>query len=103
MDHDDAITGGIDAYVNAFTPGGTHDKFYTEPKIINAFKNYISHVIKRFPNNPTILGWELGNDLRCESTVPKSSSCTPTTITNWAADIAKFIKSIDSSHLITPG
>ena len=84
---DDLIAGGIDAYVRAFTSNGTHDSFYTDPKIIDAFKNYISRVIKRFPNQHTILAWELGNDLRCSSTVPKSPSCNTTTITKWAADI----------------
>jgi endo-1,4-beta-mannosidase len=52
----------MDLYVQAFHSGGTHDLFYTDPTIIKAFKNYLSHVIPRYANNPAVLGWELGND-----------------------------------------
>ena len=112
----------MDLYVRNFHPGGTHDLFYTDTTIVNAFKNYVGTVVKRYANNPTVLGWELGNDLRCSSTVHASSSCNPQTITKWVADIcepivqrffcpkpilthiaAKYIKSIDSNHLVTAG
>ena len=83
------LIGGMDLYVRNFHSGGTHDDFYTDKTIINAFKNYISHVVSRYANNPTVLGWELGNDLRCSSTLPASSSCNTATITNWVADICK--------------
>jgi mannan endo-1,4-beta-mannosidase len=95
--------GGMDLYVRNFHPGGTHDLFYTDTTIVNAFKNYVGTVVKRYANNPTVLGWELGNDLRCSSTVHASSSCNPQTITKWVADISKYIKSIDSNHLVTAG
>ena len=112
----------MDLYVRNFHPGGTHDLFYTDTTIISAFKNYVGTVVKRYANNPTVLGWELGNDLRCSSTVHASSSCNTQTITKWVADIcepivqrffcpkpilthiaAKYIKSIDSNHLVTAG
>ncbi|KAG2024020.1 CEL4b mannanase [Coprinopsis cinerea AmutBmut pab1-1] len=95
--------GGMDAYVRALRPNGTHDSFYTDNTIINAFKNYVSHVVKRYANSPAVLAWELGNDLRCSSTLPASNNCNTGTITNWTADISSFIKSIDSNHLITAG
>jgi len=50
-----------------------------------------------------VLGWELGNDLRCASTLPASSNCKPETITKWAADISSYIKTLDKTHLITAG
>jgi mannan endo-1,4-beta-mannosidase len=95
--------GGMDLYVRSFKPGGTHDLFYTDPDIISAFKSYVSAVVSRYVGHPTILGWELGNDLRCSSTVAGSPNCNPSTITNWAADISSYIKNIDPLHLITPG
>jgi len=95
--------GGIDLYDRTFVSNPTHDDFYTNPVIINAFKNYISHVVQRYINNPTILGWELANDLRCSSTFPASSTCNTTTITNWVAEIASYVKSLDCSHLVTAG
>jgi len=81
--------GGMDLYVQAFHSGGTHDLFYTDPTIIKAFKNYLSHVIPRYAHNPAVLGWELGNDLRCSSTFPASSTCNTTVISKWVADICE--------------
>jgi mannan endo-1,4-beta-mannosidase len=77
----------MDLYVNAFQPGGTHDLFYTDPTIIQAFKNYVSAVVTRYVNSSTILGWELANDPRCSSTLPASPQCNPQTITEWVANI----------------
>jgi mannan endo-1,4-beta-mannosidase len=95
--------GGIDLYVRNFHPGGTHDLFYTDTTIISAFKNYVAQVIKRYADNPTVLGWELGNDIRCSSTVPASSSCNTETITKWVVEISSYIKTLDSNHLVTAG
>ena len=113
--------GGIDLYDREFESKPTHDDFYTKSEIINAFKNYISHVVPRYLKDPTILGWELGNDLRCSSTLKASSSCNTTTITKWVNDIcpwhiwctlrgqfliylvAGHIKTLDPDHLITAG
>jgi len=95
--------GGMDRYNRAFESNPSHDDFYTNPVIINAFKNYISHVVTRYVNNSAILAWELGNDPRCFSTLSQSSSCNTTTITKWVANISSFIKSLDSSHLVTAG
>jgi len=60
-------------------------------------------VVRRYADNPAVLGWELGSDLRCSSTLPASSSCNTTTITNWVVEISKYIKSLDSHHLVTAG
>lgn len=95
--------GGMDLYVQAFHSGGTHDLFYTDPTIIKAFKNYLSHVIPRYAHNPAVLGWELGNDLRCSSTFPASSTCNTTVISKWVADISAYIKTLDSNHIVTAG
>ena len=79
----------MDLYVKNFHPGGTHDLFYTDPTIIKAFKDYLAHVVPRYANNPAVLGWELGNDLRCSSTLPASKTCNTHTITKWVADICE--------------
>jgi mannan endo-1,4-beta-mannosidase len=81
--------GGMDAYVTAFQPNGTHDLFYTDPTIIQTFKNYVSAVVSRYGNCSTILAWELANDPRCSSTLPASSSCNPQTITKWVAELCE--------------
>jgi len=95
--------GGMDLYNENFVANATHDDFYTNPVIIKAFKNYVSHVITRFIDNPTILGWELANDPRCSSTLPESKACNTTTITSWVDDISSYVKSLDSGHLVTAG
>jgi mannan endo-1,4-beta-mannosidase len=95
--------GGMDLYVQNFHHGGTHDLFYTDPTIISAFKNYLAQVIPRYANNPTVFGWELGNDLRCSSTFPASSSCNTATITKWVSEISGYVKTLDSNHLVTAG
>jgi len=95
--------GGMDLYNRAFVSNPTHDDFYTNPDIIKAFKAYVSHVVSRYADNPTVLGWELANDPRCASTLSASSSCNPKTITTWVNDISGYIKSLDSHHLITAG
>jgi mannan endo-1,4-beta-mannosidase len=95
--------GGMDLYNRNFESKPTHDDFYTNPTIINAFKNYIAHVVPRYVNNPTVLGWELANDPRCASTLPASSKCNTTTITQWVNNISGYIKSLDSTHLVTAG
>ncbi|TFK71220.1 mannanase, partial [Pluteus cervinus] len=95
--------GGMDLYVDAFSPGGTHDEFYTNGKIISAFKNYIQHVVSRYSKDPTVMAWEIANDPRCGSSTQPSSRCNTHTITSWVNDISGFIKSIDSKHLVTAG
>ena len=113
--------GGIDLYDRVFESQPTHDDFYTKSEIISAFKHYISQVVPRYLKDPTILGWELGNDLRCSSTLKASSSCNTTTITKWVNEIcpsyirfglrgrflmyfvAGYIKTLDPDHLITAG
>lgn len=82
--------GGMDMYVRNFHPGGTHDLFYTDPTITQAFKTYISNIVPRYANSSTILAWELANDLRCSSTAPASSACDTHMITNWVADLCKL-------------
>lgn len=55
--------GGMDLYVREF--GGTHhDDFYTDDKILNAFKNFTSQIVSRYVNSPAIFSWELANDAR---------------------------------------
>ena len=56
--------GGMDVYVSQLNPGGTHDTFYTNAKVISAFENYITNFVGRYKDEPTILAWELANEPR---------------------------------------
>jgi len=98
--------GGMDVYVTQLAPGSLHDAFYTNSKIITAYKNYINEFVSRYVDSPAILGWELANEPRCSSdTTAASSACVTTgaTITSWAQQISSYIKSIDGNHLVGMG
>ena len=97
-----------------------HDDFYTNDDIVNAYSRYVATIVKRYANEPSVLGtplnhfvvaviltspqgWELANDPRCSSGLPASGSCTPQTITQWTATIAAVVKENDPNHLVSVG
>lgn len=104
--------GGMDQYVR-WRGKSRHDDFYTDLTIRGWYQDYIAHLLNRvnpltglaYKDDPAILGWELANEPRClgSGVYPPSSSCTTATLTNWAADMASFIKSIDPNHLVSAG
>ncbi|KAN0077293.1 glycoside hydrolase family 5 protein [Tylopilus felleus] len=94
--------GGMDLYVRQFG-FKTHDQFYTDPSILNAFMNFTTQIVSRYVNSSAVFSWELANDPRCNSTIPASTNCTTETITRWHATVAAHIRSIDPNHLISAG
>ena len=79
--------------------------FYTEPKIKAWFQSYIRMVIDRnntitgitYRDEPAILAWELGNELR------NPSGGRADALVEWTAEMAAFIKLLDSNHLVADG
>lgn len=77
--------------------GKTSDEFWTDPQLIADFKLTIDHVINRvntitgvpYKDDPTIMAWETGNELQN----------TP----EWGVEIGRYIKSLDSKHLLIDG
>ncbi len=103
--------GGMDQYVR-WAGGNTHSQFYTDTRIKEWFKSYISVLLNRtnsitglkYKDDPTILAWELANEPRCTSAgVYPDGTCSTTTITDWASEMSTFVKAIDSSHLLAVG
>ncbi len=104
--------GGMDKYVE-WAGDQHHDDFYTDPRIRGWYEDYIAHLLNhvntitgvRYRDDPTVMTWELGNEPRCVGSgkFPKSAACTTDTITDWAADVSTFIKSIDRHHLVSVG
>ncbi len=84
-------TGGIEQY-KKWRGGGD---FFRDPKLIADYKLYVSTLINRknsytgvfYRNDPTILAWQAGNELR-EAPI------------EWEREIARYIKSLDRNHLI---
>jgi mannan endo-1,4-beta-mannosidase len=56
--------GGMDVYVRQLGMNLTHDQFFTNQTLINAFKNYITQVVSRYVNNTSVFSWEIANDPR---------------------------------------
>jgi mannan endo-1,4-beta-mannosidase len=106
------VFGGIDQYDTWYNLP-YHDSFYTNSNTQAAFKNWINTLVNRvntvtgvtYKDDPTIMAWELANEPRCggSGNLPASSSCTTTTITNWANTMSTYIKSLDPNHLISVG
>jgi hypothetical protein len=93
--------GGIETFSSYSDQSGS--TFFTHGPTISNFKAMIKYILLRvnsitgvqYRNDPSILAWETGNEL-CNldfSIVPGS----------WTTDIAKFIKSIDTNHLVMDG
>ena len=93
----------MDAYVREFGVSKHHDEFYTNMTIRTIFQNYTQAVVSRFATHPRVLSWELANDPRCNSTEPTSDTCNTNVVTQWHADVAKFIGTIDPNHLVSSG
>jgi len=97
--------GGMDVYVKSITGSTNHDYFYTDDRVIKAYRSYVSTWVTRYKNDPTVFAWELANEPRCSGSTGSTTSgkCTTATITKWASDMSAYIKSIDSNHLVTLG
>lgn len=96
--------GGMDAYVRSHIPvNGTHDQFFTNQTLINAFQNYLDVVIPRYANSSAVFSWEIANDPRCNSTIANSPSCESRNVTQWVSTISTHVKSKDPDHLVASG
>ncbi|KAH9319973.1 hypothetical protein KI387_021742 [Taxus chinensis] len=83
----------------------SEDDFYTNPTVINYYKNHVNRIMMRnnslngiaYRDDPTIFAWELINEPRCE-TDPSGR-----TVQTWAQEMAGYVKSLDSNHLLEVG
>ncbi len=77
--------------------GKTKDDFWTDPQLIADFKETIKFVLTRtntltgvpYRDDKAILCWETGNELQSPAT--------------WTHEIATYIKSLDTNHLLMDG
>jgi len=94
--------GGVDSFANA--SGVTHNQFFTDAGVKSMYKEYVKAILNRqntltgvqYSSDPTIMSWNLINEPVCRD-------CSPGAIADWVKEMAAFVKSIDSNHLLTVG
>ncbi|KAK4490313.1 hypothetical protein RD792_000980 [Penstemon davidsonii] len=101
--------GGKKQYVNWARSQGQNitsdNDFFTNSIVKELYKNHIKVVLTRqnsinkvvYKDDPTIMAWELMNEPRC------STDASGKTIQDWIAEMASYLKSIDSNHLLEAG
>lgn len=85
-----------------------HALFYTDENCKSMYKTHVRTIIERrnavngrlYRDDPTILGWSLINEPRCETW--KVANCVMY-LQKWLEEMAAYVKSIDSRHLLTIG
>lgn len=83
----------------------SEDDFFTNPVVKGYYKNHIKAVLTRrnsmsgvaYKDDPTIMAWELMNEIRCPS--DQSGK----TVQAWISEMASYLKSIDGNHLLEAG
>jgi len=96
--------GGMNQYVNWFN-AGSHDAFYTNAQVKQAYKNYVNYMLNRtntyngikYKDDPAIMAWELANEPRAQS------DKTGNTLVDWANEMSTYVKSLDQNHLVAVG
>ncbi|KAL7135432.1 hypothetical protein ABFS83_11G095600 [Erythranthe nasuta] len=81
------------------------DDFFTNPIVKEYYKNHIKAILTRinsitgvaYKDDPTIFGWELINEPRCQSDLSGKA------IQDWVAEMSAYVKSIDTKHLVEVG
>lgn len=98
--------GSINLYIQQILgSSATHDTFFSNAKIIAAYKKYVNFFVSRYKSSPAIFAWELMNEPRCtgDDNRGQSSSCNTAMITSWVSTMSAYIKSLDSNHMVTLG
>ncbi|CAL0327020.1 unnamed protein product [Lupinus luteus] len=83
----------------------SEDDFFTNSVVKGYYKNHIKSVLTRqnsltgvaYKDDPTIMAWELMNEIRCPS--DQSGN----TVQGWITEMASYLKSIDGNHLLEAG
>ena len=114
-------SGGMNQYVDwspstdknktnySWEQGPRHDQFYTDSNTQAAYRNYVSALANRvntatgaqYKNDTSIFSWELANEPRCYE--PPGGLIAQTVLSNWIANTAAYIKSVDPNHMVTTG
>lgn len=72
------------------------EQWYTNKKCQDQYQKYIKTVISQHKDSPAVFAWQLANEPRC-------SGCNVSVVTQWARKTSKYIKSLDSKHMVAVG
>lgn len=83
--------------------------FYTNEKANESYRNYIKMLVNRkntysgviYKNDPTIMSWQLANEPRPGQGEQGKQNFEA--FSRWIDETAKYIKSLDSNHLVSTG
>jgi mannan endo-1,4-beta-mannosidase len=100
--------GGVRRYIQWYREEcrcqASQDDFFTNETVKQWYKGYVTMLLNRtnvvtgvsYANDPTIIAYELGNELRSET----GNSAI---VLEWLREMAEFIKTIDRNHLVGDG
>lgn len=99
--------GGVCQYntwAGAESPAGNMEFFMSNPQTQQWFKSYIHMLLNRvntvtgiaYKDEPAIMAWQIMNEAR-------NRGAQPEILRDWYQEIARYIKSIDTNHLVSTG
>ncbi len=104
--------GGVDQYLMWYGRD-KHDEFFTAPEVKQAYKDWVAHVVTRrntingrlYKDDPAVFSWELANEPRMKggNSFDRGTGWTTSTLTDWADEMSKYIKSLDQNHMVSVG
>nr|QOL01200.1 putative extracellular protein TR9_011b [Trebouxia lynnae] len=113
-----------DSKINYLEWGNATDnsnEFFTSDTLQGFYKDHILTMVNRnntytntlYKNDPTIMAWDLMNEVRCECfpvslypAFPTNVECLPTcgdALDSWVQMMANYTKTVDPNHMVTVG
>ncbi|MEI7576669.1 MAG: cellulase family glycosylhydrolase [Armatimonadota bacterium] len=78
----------------------TATEFFTHPEAIKREKNFVRYAIARWGSSPSIMAWELFNEVQFVEAIRKGADWK--TVAKWHDEMGAYIRSLDPyRHLIT--
>jgi mannan endo-1,4-beta-mannosidase len=83
--------------------------FFTDPRPKDVYRSWVAHVLNRtntitgvrYRDDPTIFAWDLMNEPQIDAAA-RAADGAPLA-QSWLREMASYVKSIDSRHLLTTG
>ncbi|HYM96434.1 MAG TPA: cellulase family glycosylhydrolase [Candidatus Sulfotelmatobacter sp.] len=69
----------------------------------STYRDWVAEVVTRYRNNPTILAWQLMNEIDVRTPSGRCPTTAPATLKRFAQDMAGVVKGIDPIHLLSLG